>query len=337
LALLALTALALPAQAAAVRRYVAETPRSYDYTFSARLPADLRLVIGRRDGSLAFRRRRITLVRARMCESSSPSDPSGLEALRDEADSAERHLRRVRRGVYRVGAQYWSPVRGGSCLRFSPTVSERGRLARALALASRAQLGHARTHGVSDPAGLALAKRNGRAARGVERAIMDATGGVCRGGGLSCSQVTQPGSVALAIDRPDRYASLRLHFPGEPTVAALLRGGSLWLTLGERGCWLGPLPASALDPQELFPTTKLALSTHEWRVRFVSPQARPDGTTALSWRSYWSRGVALIDGTGLITEAQDVERLEPGLTVSFQRTIAYPAAIEQHSPVPLCA
>jgi hypothetical protein len=336
-AALALAAGAAPA-AAKVSRYIPATSRSFDYTFTTSPPAGIHVGVGKKDGALVFRRGTEALVRARMCESSSQLDPSGREAIRDEASLADARLHRLRSDVYRVGTQYWVAVRGGSCLRFSRASKAAAGLVRSLALRTSAQLGRRGAAGKSDPAGLALVRRTQAAAHAAERIMLTGEGGICSGAGLSCKSVARPGSVSAsaAVDRPASYRYIRVDLPGLGRAAFIVREQSAWFMIGGQDCWMGPAAASDVDADELLTDEDLSLPTRSWKLRYGTPQARPDGTTAISWRGYWSRGVAIVGADGRLQDMQDVQRDEPRVTLSVHSVYTYPAAIEQVKPEPAC-
>jgi hypothetical protein len=332
---LALALAPAPATAATVSGYLPDTKKNFDYSFSTRPPAGIRIVAQRRDGTLDFRRRGRTLVRARMCEEWADSDP--VDALKSEATSATpaARLRRVSRDLYRVGTEYWIPVRGGACLRFAQRPGGSDGLARRLAAGTEALLGRRIRIPASDPAGLALARRTSAAGKRIERITLRGVGGICSGRGMNCPRVPRPESVLIdaAFDRPARYVHSRASVDGAPSVTVVGRGSSEWVKLGSRECWVGPLPA---DDGDVFGEDDFGLGGASWRMRYGKPQLRPDGTTSVGFSGYWQRGVALIDASDVITQIQLVSREEPGVTSSMRFIAGFPPSIAQLSPEPIC-
>ena len=330
---LALAASPAPAAAATVRGYVPGSSKSFDYSFTTRTPAGIRVAVRRADGHLDFRRGDRTLVRARMCAQSVDDDARG--ALTAEAEEDNATLRRIAAGVYRVGSEYWIGVRGGSCLRFARRPAGTAVLTRILASRTTALLGRRAKNPTSDAAGLALARRTDRAAAALERAEVTGTGGVCSGAGLSCPTVRRPGSIGLegAFDVPARYSYARITYPGLPADTAIVtRGSSQWIRTGDGGCWSGPIPAGA----DALDTSDFGLSAGSWRMRFAKPRAQADGTTRVAFSGYWRRGIAIVDGQGRVTAVDLIERDEPNLTTSTHLVVTYPAAIAHVATTPAC-
>jgi hypothetical protein len=344
LAVVSLLVVAVPRDAAAATGYVPETSRSLDYTYTVVLPSGVRVAANRTNGTLAFRRRGPVLARARTCQAT--SDPSGLDAMRDEAGAGDVALRRIRSGVYAAGREFWVAVRGGSCLRFARTASGSAALARSLALRTRAELGRGGAVRASDPAAVALVRRARGAAAAAGRIVSLAAGGICRGRGLTCSSVTSPGELVgrAELDTPARYQYAAFSLPGMGTLAIITRGRSTWLMssvaelVNTGACWIGPIPTdgdAALTSGDL----AMDLPSQSWRLSYAKPIARPDGTTTITYTGYFQRGVAVVGADGRLLEEDYVERGDgdPLPTVSAHETLTYPPAITQVQPQPLCS
>jgi hypothetical protein len=334
-----LAASAAPASAGTTHGYVAATDDNYDYTFSIDRPDGVAVVVDRKKGRLNFRRAGVTLVSARLCDSTSENDASGAEAIRDEASGGKSKPQRVRGGVYRVGSQYLVAMRGGACLRFARASRHAPPgLVRTLALRTHAQLGHPTKVHPSDPDGVALAKRVTAAEAQVARVTMSGDGGVCSGHGLGCPKVLLPGSVAVsgAIDFPSSYLHQRVKLPGVDAIWMEVQESSAWMRFGDQGCWAGPRPASEVDPDPFSRDDLTGFFLGRYQESVGHPQALPDGRTSLAWRGYWSRGTAIIDAAAHVVDVQMIDRWDPALTLSLHYTQSYPPNIDRVSTQPQC-
>jgi hypothetical protein len=338
LALGALAAAAPAAGAATVTRYVAGTRSSYDYTLTSKLPSGLRVLVSKSEGSLGFRRAKRTVVIAQQCTSSSETDPTGVEVVKDEASDPKVALHKIATGVYKAGKQYWIVVRGGSCLRFSRRAGGSAALLRSLALRTKAQLGRTGPVGASDPDGLALVRRTRRAAADSPRIASHAEGGICTGVGLACTAVRRPGSAVVQADFDSvaHYSHVTATLPSIGTFRIVTRDKSVFISSGADGCWIGPVPTSVVGSQALVSATDFALPLTSWRLRYSKPAPQPDGMTTIGFRGYWSRGTAIVDGSGRLVGMQSVERTDPGMAISGTTTQTYPDAIQQVTTEPSC-
>lgn len=349
-ALLAAAAASAPVAAASgsaaaptVTGYVSETEDNFDYTYSFRPPSGVRVVVNTRDGSLNFKRRDRSLVRARMCEESAngvlgtEEDRTGADSVRAQAEEDDRRVQRLKGSVYRAGSEFWLAVEGGACLRFAGRPGVAIGVARSMALRTTAYLGRSTPTAPSDPAGLALAERLRQAK--VERMTLTATGGTCDGRGISCSSVRSPNS--LAIDRAQDDAARYFYFlfslspaPGVSLTSGFIsRGGKQWTQLPFTGCW------SRLSAGELGAASAAERSgppVAGWKMRYDAPVLLPDANTALSWQGYWSRGTETIDPSGRVIRADQVERWDSGLAFSVHYELAYPEIVTQLLPEPAC-
>jgi hypothetical protein len=173
------------------------------------------------------------------------------------------------------------------------------------------------TKRASDDPGYALSGRVTRAMAAVQRGIIS---------------TPVPGGQVVTASWDDAARYRHSRFTGGWLVA---RGSSAWTRRDEEVCWQRT-SAAALGRRPVQVDYMLALLGFAHRQRFATPRPRADGTTALSWRGYWSRGTAIIDSANRITALRASARAGPGHWSAWRYTLAYPSRIEAVNDRPRC-
>jgi hypothetical protein len=125
-----------------------------------------------------------------------------------------------------------------------------------------------------------------------------------------------------------------VRFTGGWLVAS---GSSAWTRRDDEACW-GPADPAALTVRPLQVAYMLALFGLPPHQRFGRPKQQSDGATVLSWRGSWSRGTAIIDPAGRITELRaSTGTGRAGVRGSWHYTLAYPDSIEHLGITPRCS